>query len=78
MTGMEMNVTDSVGRSEMDSSPWFSHPQRASSFTQYTIEEDKVRCTQAISCSQETIDDRLPMYSYFATVWCMMPEFVFL
>lgn len=60
------NVTDSVGRSEMDSSPWLSHLWMASSFTQYTIDEDKVHYSQAVSCSQGNADDRLPMYSNFA------------
>jgi len=42
MEGLVRNVIDSVGRSGMDSSPWLSHPWRASSFTQYTIDKDKV------------------------------------
>lgn len=66
MAGLVRNATDSVGRSGMDSSPWLSHPWTASSFTQQTIDKDKVRCTQVVSCSQETADNELPMYSYFA------------
>lgn len=74
MAGLVRNVTDSVGRSGMDSSSWLSHPWTASSFTQYTIDKDKVRCTQVVSCSQETTDDELPMYSYFSTAWIVMPD----
>lgn len=32
MAGLSTNVTDSAGRSGMDSSPWLSHPQMVSSF----------------------------------------------
>lgn len=34
MAGLVRNVTDSVGRDGMDSSPRLSHPWTASSFTQ--------------------------------------------
>lgn len=64
MAGLVRNVTDSAGRSGMDSSPRLSHPWTTSSFTQYTIDKDKVYCTQVVSCSQETTDDKLPMYLY--------------
>lgn len=47
-------VTDSVGRSGMDSSPWLSHPWKASTFTQDTMVQDRLRCSQVVSCSQET------------------------
>lgn len=67
------NVTDRVGRGDMDSCPWLSHPRMASLFTQYTIEEDKVRCSQVVSCSPGNTDDRLPMYSYFTTDSLVMP-----
>lgn len=77
MVGLVRNVTDSVVRTGMDSSFGLSHPGTFSSFTQYTIDNDKVHCTQVVSCSQETSDDELPMYSYFATAWIVMPGSIF-
>lgn len=74
MAGLVRNVTDSVGRSGMDSSPWLSHPWTTSSFTQNTIDKDKVCCTQVVSCSQETTDDKLPMYVNFTKAWILMAE----
>ncbi len=44
MAGLVRNVSDSAERSGMDSFPWLSRPWTASSFTQYTIDKDKVRC----------------------------------
>lgn len=76
MAGSVLIVTDSVGSSGMNSSPWVSLPRTASSLTQCTMVEDKVRCSQAVSCSQETDYDKLPMYSYFATAWFVMPGLV--
>lgn len=67
MAGLARNVTDSAGRTGMDSFPRLSHPRTVYSFTQHTIGKDKVRCTVAVSCSQETTDKKLPMSSYFAT-----------
>lgn len=64
MAGLARNVTDSAGRNGMDSSPRLSHPWTTSSFTQYTVDKDKVCCTQVVSRSQETTDDKLPMYLY--------------
>lgn len=65
MAELPRNATDSAGRSRMDSSPWFSRPWTTSSFTQYTIVKEKVCCSQVVSCSQETTDNKLPMYLCF-------------
>lgn len=78
MAGLVRNATDSVGRSGMDSSSWLSRPWTASSFTQQTIDKGKVRCTQVVSCSQETTDNKLPMYSFFATAWIVMSDEIML
>lgn len=72
MAELPRNATDSAGRSGMDSSPWFSHPWTTSSFTQYTIVKEKVCCAQVVSCSQETTDNKLPMYLCFTTTLIMM------
>lgn len=71
--GLVRNVTDSVGRRGMNSSAWLSHPPTASSFTQYTIEEDKVNFSQVVSCSQENTGHQLPMSSHFTTVYLGIP-----
>ena len=36
-----------------------------------TIDKDKVCCTQVVSCSQETADNKLPMYLHF-----MIPSYI--
>lgn len=71
MAELARNATDSAGRSGMDSS-WFPHPWTTSSFTQYTIDKDKVCCAQVVSCSQETTDNKLPMYLCFITTLIVM------
>lgn len=59
MAELVRNVTDSDGRSRIDSSLWLSHPCTTSSFTQAHNGQRK-GVLPSISCSQETTDSKVP------------------
>lgn len=70
MAGLVRNVTDSVGRSGMNLSPRLSRPWTTSLFTQYT----KTRCAALRRYPVlRKSENRLPVYSYFATAFIIMP-----
>ena len=72
--GSARNVSDSIGRSGMDSPPRLPHPQTTSSFAQNTIDKDKVCFSAVVSCSQEAAHHQLPMYLSFTTALIVLPD----